>query len=343
MNTIPEIKAMMKKVNDYWIGETPAPGDCAWERAAYYLGNMAAFEVLQNPAYLQRAVDWANENHWDFYNNAGHDTTNADNISCGETYLDLLVKYHIPGDWTPMKETLATTAADPVNNYWWWIDTMYMALNFYNRAGLYLKDRRLLDKAYKLFINSKVERRCYDEEEHLWFRDEDFLPEKARTQSGKKVFWARGNGWVLAGLARTLRTLPADDPYYEEYRKVFVPMADAICCCQSEDGFWRTSLLEPEEFPMPETSGTALNVLGLLIGVNLGLLGKEHLQAAVRGFEALNREAVEPSGRIGWVQIVALKPGPVKKECTNDYAVGTYLCLCRELIQWIKEHPDETV
>ena len=60
MNTIPEIKAMMKKVNDYWIGETPAPGDCAWERAAYYLGNMAAFEVLQNPAYLQRAVDWAN-------------------------------------------------------------------------------------------------------------------------------------------------------------------------------------------------------------------------------------------------------------------------------------------
>ena len=171
MNTIPEIKAMMKKVNDYWIGETPAPGDCAWERAAYYLGNMAAFEVLQNPAYLQRAVDWANENHWDFYNNAGHDTTNADNISCGETYMDLLVKYHIPGDWTPMKETLATTAADPVNNYWWWIDTMYMALNFYNRAGLYLKDRRLLDKAYKLFINSKVERRCYDEEEHLWFRD----------------------------------------------------------------------------------------------------------------------------------------------------------------------------
>ena len=343
MNTISEIKAMMKKVNDYWIHETPAPGDCNWERAAYYLGSMAAYEVLQDDTYLQRAIDWANENHWDFYNNAEHNTTNADSISCGETYMDLLIKYKVPGNWAPMKETLAATAADPANDYWWWIDTMYMALNFYNRAGLYLKDRRLLDKAYKLFMNSKVERRCYDEEEHLWFRDENFLPEKARTRSGKKVFWARGNGWVLAGLARTLRTLPVNDPYYGEYKKVFIPMADAICRCQSADGFWRTSLLEPEEFPMPETSGTALNVLGLLIGVNLGLLGKEHLQAAIRGFDALNREAVEPSGRIGWVQIVALKPGPVKKECTNDYAVGTYLCLCRELIQWIKEHPDETV
>ena len=120
-------------------------------------------------------------------------------------------------------------------------------------------------------------------------------------------------------------------------------MADAICRCQSNDGFWRTSLLEPEEYPMPETSGTALNALGLMIGVNLGLLGKEHLQAALRGFYALNREAVDPSGRIGWVQGVALKPGPVQKDCTNDYAVGTYLCLCRELIQWIKDHPNETI
>ena len=64
MNAIPEIKAMMKKVNDYWLCETPIPGNCSWERAAYYLGNMAAYEVLQDPSYLQCAVDWANENHW---------------------------------------------------------------------------------------------------------------------------------------------------------------------------------------------------------------------------------------------------------------------------------------
>ena len=48
----------------------------------------------------------------------------------------------------------------------------------------------------------------------------------------------------------------------------------------------------------------------------------------------MNREAVEASGRIGWVQVVALKPGPVKKEDSNDYAVGTYLLVCRELIAY---------
>lgn len=341
--TIQQIKNQMEKVNDYWIGETPAPGDCAWERAAYYLGNMAAYDVLKKPEYLQRAIDWAEENHWNFYNNENFSTTNADNISCGETYMDLMLKYQIPGDWSPIRKTMEFTIADPANDYWWWVDTMYMALNFYNRVGLYLEHPELLEKVWKLFRNSRVERRCYDEKEHLWFRDEDFLPEKAQTQTGKKVFWSRGNGWVLAGLARTLQTLPQDANHYTEYRDVFVDMADALCKCQCEDGFWRTSLLEPEEFPMPETSGTALNVLGLLIGVRLGLLGDEALRCAQKGFEALNREAVEPSGRIGWVQIVALKPGPVKKECTNDYAVGTYLLICRELVELAQERGYETV
>ena len=192
-------------------------------------------------------------------------------------------------------------------------------------------DGRLLEKAWRLFLDSKVKRGCYDEEEHLWFRDEDFLPDRARTKSGRKVFWSRGNGWVLAGLARTLRTLGPCSPYFEGYRDVFVPMAEAICRHQSPDGFWRTSLLEPDDFPMPETSGTALDVLGLLIGYREELLGRDSLECALKGFEALDSVAVSPEGRIGWVQGVALKPGPVEKENTNDYAVGTYLLICREL------------
>lgn len=340
---IEEIKQQMEKVNDYWISQTPSSGDCAWERAAYFLGNMAAYEVLKKPEYLQRAIDWANENKWNFYNNENLSTTNADNLSCGETYMDLLLTYHVPGDWEKMKATMRFTAEDPANDYWWWVDTMYMALNFYNRMGLYLQDDRLLEKAWNLFMNSRTERRCYDEDEHLWFRDEDFLPEKARTQSGKKVFWSRGNGWVLAGIARTLRTLPAHYTHYDEYKTIFMDMAEAVCRCQSADGFWRTSLLEPEEFPTPETSGTALFVLGLLIGVRLGYLGDDALACAVKGFHALNRVAVEDSGRIGYVQTVALKPGPVKKESTNDYAVGTYLLTCRELVALAQERGYETI
>ena len=66
-------------------------------------------------------------------------------------------------------------------------------------------------------MNTKKERGLYDEQEGLWFRDENYLPDRARTADGKKVFWSRGNGWVFAGLARTLEILPEEHAYYREY------------------------------------------------------------------------------------------------------------------------------
>lgn len=355
MKSIQDIKMLMEKVNEYWIRQKEEPGDCAWERAAYFLGNTAAYEVLKKPEYLEYAVKWANANDWNFYNNAGHCTIDADSLSCGETYLDLMEHYNIDGKMEHITATMEYTLQDRKDDYWWWIDAMYMALNFYNRMGLLLKEDRLIDKAYRLYINAKEERRLFDGEEKLWFRDENFLPEIAETTGGGKVFWARGNGWVFAGLARTLRTLngacrngkdmginkAAVLRYYEEYRSVYVKMADALRSCQCADGFWHTSLTEPREYDMPETSGTLLIILGMLIGIRLGLLSKEYLECAMEGIEAVNREAVEENGRIGWVQVVALKPGPVKKEASNDYAVGTYLLVCRELISYLQERENE--
>lgn len=332
MRKADEIKALMEKVNDYWIAKNPEPGNCDWERAAYFLGNMAAYEILKKPEYLDYAVRWAEVNNWNFYNNQDHCTTNADTLSCGETYMDLMEKYGVEGRIDHIKKTMEWTAQDLKNDYWWWVDTIYMVLHFYNRMGLYFNDERLVDKAYRLYINSKKERRCYDEEEKLWFRDENFLPEVARTASGKKVFWSRGNGWVFAGIARTLEILPENHRYYGEYRRMYQGMADALRKCQCADGLWRTSLLDPEEFDMPESSGTALNVLGLLIGIRLGILSEDYIDCAWKGFEALTQIAVDENGRIGWVQVVASKPGTVEKESTNDYAVGTYLLICRELI-----------
>ena len=337
MRNIVELKALMEKVNDYWIAQNPDVGDNAWERAAYFLGNMAAYDVLKKQQYLDYAIEWANANDWNFNRNENHNTTNADNVSCGETYMDLMTKYGVEGKMTHMLETLEFTAKDKANDYWWWIDTFYMALNFYTRMGLYLKDERLIDKAYRLYMNSKVERGCYDEEDGLWFRDERFLADVAQTLNGKKVFWARGNGWVLGGLARTLRTLPKAHKYYKEYRSVFAKMAASLRKCQSPDGFWRTSLLDPEEFDMPETSGTALNVLGMIIGIREGILDESYLECVWKGFDALTDIAMDENGRIGWVQVVALKPGIVRQEATNDYAVGTYLLICKELIAYIQE------
>ena len=69
-------------------------------------------------------------------------------------------------------------------------------------------------------------------------------------------------------------------------------MAQALRSCQQEDGFWHTSLLSPQEFDMPETSGTVPNVLGMLMGIRLWILPEDYRDSAIRGFDALVRDAV---------------------------------------------------
>ena len=112
MRNVVELKALMEKVNDYWIAENPDVGDNAWERAAYFLGNIAAYDVLKKQQYLDYAIEWANANDWDFNRNENHNTTNADNVSCGETYMDLMTKYGVEGKMTHMLETLEFTAQE---------------------------------------------------------------------------------------------------------------------------------------------------------------------------------------------------------------------------------------
>lgn len=321
---------LANKVNNYRLNK-PQIGDCNWECACYFLGVIPAYKLTGDEKYLAYAAKWAQENDWTFFNDHDNKTTNADSMLCGEIYVEMIDNYGIDGTDEEILKTMDFVLSDPACDYWWWIDTIYMALPFLCRMGIRQNDERYFEKAYKLFINTKVERGCYDEEEGLWFRDERFLPDKLRTRSGKKVFWSRGNGWVICGIARALEYLRPEDPYYEEYLSVLKTMAQAVKNCQSADGFWRTSLAEPDEFKMPETSGTLLFALSFLKGYKLGFLGKEYLESAEKGFEAINREALFENGKIGWVQTVAWGPGPVNKEANSDYATGTYLQICNEL------------
>ena len=86
-----EIKALAEKVNDYWIGQNPDVGDCAWERATYFLGNVAAYEILGKKEYLDYALKWAEKNNWEFYKDVTEKrkyTTSADSQLCGETWSE---------------------------------------------------------------------------------------------------------------------------------------------------------------------------------------------------------------------------------------------------------------
>ena len=323
-----EIIKLAQKVNDYWLSRNPDTRDCGWERGAYMIGNLAAYEITGKVDYLDYALRWAEDNGWKFWNDGEYQNTHADNQICGQSYLKLIQSGY--GTDEHIIKSAQFTLADSKNDYWWWIDAIYMALPLYTQLGV-IYDDRYHEKAHNLFLNIKTQRGCYDENEHLWFRDERYLPEKEKTVNGKKVFWSRGNGWVFAGIARALSVMPENHRYYKEYSDIFKDMAEALCKYQQSDGGYTTSLLAPEDFPKCESSGTALITLGFLMGVRLGLLDSKYLETAMNGLEWLNREALCENGKIGWVQLVAKAPGDVSADGENDYAVGTYLLILKEL------------
>jgi rhamnogalacturonyl hydrolase YesR len=343
------IKSLVKKVNDFWMQERPESGDSHWKRAAYFIGCISAYRILGDKKYLDFAVKWANDNNWDYSKNgkgwdyAGLDRgkhpsfENADCQLCAETYLQIMeAAPDCGGTDEKIKAGMEACLADPRTNYWWWVDTVYMAFPFYHKYGVKYNEPRCFEKVHGLFTDSRVNRTCYDEVEHMWFRDENYLPLVILTPNGKKVFWGRGNGWVIAGLARGLEVMPRDLKYYDEYKTVYCDMAEALIKWQRPDGFWNCSIIDPEDFGNPETSATVLISFALAKGINLGLLDKEkYLPVVIKAYEGMCNIAINADGKLGWVQGVAGWPGPVKAEGSEDYAVGAFTLLSEELLKLI--------
>ena len=65
----------------------------------------------------------------------------------------------------------------------------------------------------------------YDQEEHLFFRDSTYFDK--REANGAKIFWSRGNGWVMGGLVRVMQLIPGDNPDRAKFERQFQEMAQS--------------------------------------------------------------------------------------------------------------------
>lgn len=91
-------------------------------------------------------------------------------------------------------------------------------------------------------------------------------------------------------------------------------MSEKVASLQGDDGYWRSDLLSPSIYPMPETSGTGLFTYAMLYGINAGILNSDvYLPIVKKGWEAMVK-AINTEGKVGWTQLVASKPGPVEKK-----------------------------
>ena len=209
----------------------------------------------------------------------------------------------------------------PCQTRWCWSDALFMAPATWATASQITGDPRYL--AYADREVWAVTQKLYDPEEHLFYRDS--LQMGKRDPEGNKIFWSRGNGWVLAGLARFLSVLPTDHPSRGRYEALFKAMSRRAVQLQTAGGTWPPSLLSRAQNAPPETSGTALFLFGLAWGVNHGLLEPaDTMPALIRGWSALHA-AIRPDGRLGWVQKIGYAPAQVAADDTQLYGTGALL------------------
>jgi hypothetical protein len=163
----------------------------------------------------------------------------------------------------------------------------------------------------------------YDQEEHLFFRDSTYF--KKTEANGKKVFWGRGNGWVMGGLVRVLQYLPMNHPDRPRFEQLFKDMSAKVRTCQQADGLWRASLLDPDSYPLKETSGSGFFTYALAWGVNQGLLDRPTFEPAVRKAWSALVACVDADGKLTHVQPIGADPKKFAESSTEVYGVGAFL------------------
>jgi rhamnogalacturonyl hydrolase YesR len=137
-----------------------------------------------------------------------------------------------------------------------WIDDMYMLTMLQLEAYRATGDRKYLDRDANEMV-AYLDR--LQQPNGLFYHAED-VP----------FYWARGDGWVAAGMAEMLRTLPADHPQRARILAGYRKMMASLLKYQGKDGMWR-ELLDHEE-AWPESSGTAMFTFAMITGVKNGWL-----------------------------------------------------------------------
>jgi rhamnogalacturonyl hydrolase YesR len=345
-----QVRAAIAKVNDYWQKNNKAEVRPFWDNAAYHTGNMEAYRLTGNAEYLQYSLDWAEYNQWEgakskdksqwkySYGEQDDYVLFGDWQICFQTYADL---YNILPDDKRIKrarEVMEYEMSTSANDYWWWADGLYMVMPVMTKLYRITGNSRYLDKLYEYITYS--DGIMWDADEHLYYRDAKYVYPQHTTESGKKDFWARGDGWVFAGLAKVLQDLPQDSKYYPFFRDKFVAMAAKIATLQQDGGYWIRSLMDPDFAPGEETSGTAFFVYGFAWGINNGYLSEaDYLPTVERGWEYLQKRAMQKSGRVGYVQPIGEKAVPgqvVDANSTANFGVGAFLLAACEYCRYLE-------
>jgi rhamnogalacturonyl hydrolase YesR len=346
-----EVLAIMQKVADWQLANpSPKPPWC-WEKGALYAGVMALGDLVPSTKYRDAMMDIGRTNAW----KPGPRRYHADDYAVGQMYCEMFQLYRDPAMLAPLRAEMDGILAKPDTRpiggaihagknkqepmRYWWCDALFMGPPALIRLNAVTGEQKYLD--FMIQEWKATSDYLFDKEEHLYFRDNSYF--KKREKNGKKIFWSRGNGWVMGGLVRVLQVLPAEHPDRKFFETQFTEMAEKILAIQQPDGVWHSSLLNPEAFPVGEASGTSFFCYALTWGINQGLLDRAKFEPAVlkawRGLCGF----VQEDGKLTHVQQVGAAPESFKAEHTDTYGIGAFLLAGSEIYRLVLDKPGVTV
>ena len=321
------IEAAIKKVADWQVVVAEPHFNKQWTFAALYDGLLAASKTTADPKYHDAVQHFAERSNWTLLNNR---FPHADDQAFGQAYLDLYREDPQPVRMADTKATmdrLIVRPDDPDKLLWWWCDALFMSPPVLLRMYEITQDRKYLDYMdHEWWLTSGS---LYNQENHLYFRDSRYFTQKQA--NGKPIFWSRGNGWVIGALVNVLRIMPADYPSRPKYVAQFREMAKEIAAIQSPDGLWRSGLLDPGAYDLPEVSGSAFFTFGIAYGINENILDrKTYLPVVEKSWKGMLSH-IYADGRLGSIQPIDGQPGKFKPSASYVYGVGGFLLAGSEM------------
>ena len=340
-----DIDKAMRKVADWELVRNAPYFDQIWTSSVDYTGFMALARSTGDAKYRDAMLTVANKFDWKPRGKGA----NADDQSIGQMYLELYLS--TPKDkrdphWIeatraaldsvidikqgPDKGVEAPTAGAPATDNripWWWCDALYMAPTVWARMAEATGDHKYVD-----YIHTNWQRTydlLYNRDQHLYARDATY---KTKLEpNGQPMFWSRGEGWVMGGIARTVDALPPDDPQIPFLVGQLKEMAARVKDLQGADGLWHAGLLDPDYYKLPENSGSALFTYAIAWGINHGYLDYRTYGPVVQKSWAGLIGHIYADGRLGCIQQTGAEPAFYYPGSSYDYGIGAFLLAGTEL------------
>ena len=169
-----------------------------------------------------------------------------------------------------------------------WIDDMFMITIIQSQAYRATGNKKYIERAAK---------------EMAYYLDELQRPNGLFYHAPDVPFyWARGNGWMAAGMTELLKALPENNADRKRIMKGYLTMMENLKKYQGRDGMWNQLIDQPDFWP--ETSGSAMFTYAIITGIKKGWLDKKEYT---------------PIARKAWLALVSYidENGDVRETCVG--------------------------